>query len=238
LTDPTPAAKRAMIVVAHCDDIEFVCAGTVARWIHEGWEVVYVICTDSSKGSEDPDMSPQRLVQIRQEEQRSAAAVLGVREIVFLGREDGALCDDMELRRDLVRLIRTWKPLRVVTGDPTFRYSPDGYINHPDHVAVASAASVAVYPFARNRPTFPDLLADGLEPWKVQEMYFWSGGPNANWWVDISDFVDLKIKALREHRSQLGDSDPEEMVRDWARSSGAGQLMDYAESYRRLVVDG
>src|SRR5436190_2051181 len=84
---------------------------------------------------------------------------MGVDEIVFLGREDGALVDDVELRRDLVRLIRQWRPRRVVSGDPTFRYSPDGYINHPDHVAVASAASVAVYPFARNRPTFPDLLA-------------------------------------------------------------------------------
>src|SRR5439155_20824430 len=169
-----------MVIVAHCDDVEFVCAGTVARWVREDWEVVYVICTDSSKGSEDPEMSPQKLVQIRQEEQRRAAAVLGVGEIVFLGREDGALVDDMELRRDLVRLIRQWKPQRVLTGDPTFRYSPDGYINHPDHVAVASAASGAVYPFARNRPACPDVLSEGREPRQDEETYFASGGPSAN----------------------------------------------------------
>src|ERR1043165_6697331 len=98
-----------MVICAHCDDIEFVCAGTVARWVREGWQVIYVICTDSSKGSEDPEMSPQRLVQIRQEEQGRAATVLGVEEIAFLGREDGALVDDMELRHDLVELIRKWR---------------------------------------------------------------------------------------------------------------------------------
>ena len=235
---PPSTPQRAMCIVAHCDDIEFSCAGTVAKWVRKGYEMMFVICTDSSKGSEDPDMSPQKLVAIRQDEQRRAAGVLGVYELVFLGREDGALADDMDLRKELVRLIRTWKPQRVIAGDPTFRYSPDGYINHPDHVAVANAAAVAVYPFARNRPTFPDLLAEGLEPWKVTEMYLWSGCTQANHWVDISDYVDLKVQALREHKSQLGEWDPEEMIRDWARSSGAGQLMDYAESYRRLVVGG
>jgi LmbE family N-acetylglucosaminyl deacetylase len=238
VTDAAATPKRAMAIVAHADDIEFVCAGTIARWVREGWEVIYVICTDSSKGSEDPDMSPQKLVQIRQEEQRRAADAIGVKELVFLGREDGALQDDAELRKELVRLIRQWKPERVIAGDPTFRYSPDGYINHPDHVAAANAACAAVYPFARNRPTFPDLLADGLEPWKVAEMYLWSGGPQANYWVDITDTIDLKLKALREHKSQLGEWDPEEMMKEWARSSGAGQLMEYAESFRRLKIEG
>lgn len=227
-----------MVICAHADDVEFVCAGTVASWVRDGWEIVYVVCTDSSKGSEDPEMSPQKLVEIRQEEQRRAAAAIGVEEVVFLGHEDGELVDDMLLRKELVREIRRWKPERVISGDPTFRYSPDGYINHPDHVAAANAAAAAVYPFARNRPTFPDLLADGLEPWKVAEMYFWSSGPNANYWVDISDVIDLKLAALREHKSQLGEWDPEEMLKEWARHSGAAQLMDYAESYRRLKIEG
>jgi LmbE family N-acetylglucosaminyl deacetylase len=229
--------KRAMFVVAHCDDIEFVCAGTVACWVRDGYEVIYVICTDSSKGSEDPEMSPQKLAKIRREEQRRAAEVVGVKEIVYLGREDGELVDDMDLRRDIVRLIRKWKPERVVTGDPTMRYSPDGYVNHPDHIAVANATLTAVYPFARNRPTFPELLAEGLEPFSVKELYMW-GWRDANYWVDIEDVIDRKIKSLKEHKSQLGDWDPDEMIRDWARRSGAGQLMDAAESYRRLVVEG
>lgn len=236
MTDQT-APKRAMFVVAHCDDIEFVCAGTAARWVRDGYEVIYTICTDSSKGSEDPEMSPQRLVQIRQEEQRRAAAIVGVTEVIFLGREDGALEDDPDLRRDLVRLIRRWRPERVVSGDPTMRYTPDGYVNHPDHIAAASATLTAVYPFARNRPTFPELLAEGLEPFSVAELYMW-GWRDANHWVDIADTIDLKIQALKEHTSQLGDWDPEEMVRDWARRSGAGQLMDAAEAFRRLTIDG
>lgn len=227
-----------MVIVAHADDVEFVCAGTVARWARDGWDVIYVVCTNSSKGSDDPDMSPQKLVQIRQEEQRRAAEVLGVKEVIFLGREDGELADDQDLRRDLVRLIRTHRPERVIGGDPTFRWSPDGYINHPDHVAVASAACAAVYPFARNRPTFPELIADGLEPWKVAEYYMWSSGVHANHWVDIEETIDLKIQALREHKSQLGEWDPDEMIRDWARRSGAGQLLEYAEAFRKLTIEG
>jgi LmbE family N-acetylglucosaminyl deacetylase len=233
---PTSTPKRAMCIVAHCDDIEFSCAGTVARWVREGYETMFVICTDSSKGSEDPEMSPWKLTALRIEEQRAAAAVLGVTEIVFLGHTDGELEDNKELRRELVRLIRSWKPERVICMDPTMRYSPDGYVNHPDHVAVGDAALAAVYPFARNRPTFPELLADGLEPFKVGEIYMLSFR-NANHWVDITDTIDLKIKALKEHKSQLGEWDPEEMVRDWARASGAGQLLDAAESYRLLKLD-
>jgi len=231
----TPTAKRAMCIVAHADDIEFSSAGTVAKWVKQGWEVIYVICTDSSKGSEDPDMTPRELAKLRMEEQRAAAAVVGVQEVVFLGRTDGELADDQDLRRDLVRLIRKWKPERVICGDPSMRYAPDGYVNHPDHIAAADAALAAVYPFARNRPTFPELIAEGLEPFKVAELYMW-GWREANYWEDIEDTIDLKIKALREHKSQLGDWDPEEMMREWARRSGAGQLLEYAESYRRLKL--
>jgi LmbE family N-acetylglucosaminyl deacetylase len=222
--------KTALVVVAHADDVEFVCAGTVARWVREGWEVVYVVCSDSSKGSNDPEMSPQRLVEIRADEQRRAAAVLGVKEVVFLGYEDGELEDRAPLRRDLVRLIRQRKPSRVITGDPTFRVG-QGYVNHPDHVAVASATCAAVYPFARNRPTFPDLVADGLEPHEVDELWLWGSG-DGDTWVDIEETLELKIAALREHKSQIKEWDPTEMIYEWARRSSAGQLMEYAESFR------
>lgn len=227
---------RAMVIVAHADDIEFVCAGTVAQWVRDGWQVTYVICTDSSRGSEDPDMSPQKLAELRIDEQRRAAAVIGVQDVVFLGHEDGTLADGAELRRQLVRLIRQRTPQRVITGDPTMRWSPGGYINHPDHIAVANAALASVYPFSRNRPTFPDLIAEGLEPHKVGEVWIWGGQP-ANAWVDIEDTIDLKVRALREHSSQMGDWDPEPMVRTWARRSGAGQLLEFAEAYHVIRLD-
>lgn len=231
-----PLPKRAMVIVAHCDDIEFMCAATVAKWVREGYETAFVICTDSSKGSEDPEMSPRKLAQIRVAEQRASAAVLGVSEIAFLGRTDGELVDDRDLRRDLVRLIRSWKPERVITMDPSMRYSPDGYVNHPDHIVAGNAALAAVYPFSRNRPTFPELLAEGLEPFKVSELYLSAFG-DPNHWVDVGDTIELKIQALKEHKSQLGDWDPEEMIREWARRSGMGQLLDAAESYRLLKLD-
>jgi LmbE family N-acetylglucosaminyl deacetylase len=234
--ETTTPPKRAMVIVAHCDDAEFMCAGTIAKWGREGFEVMLVVCTDSSKGSEDPEMSPWKLTALRIEEQRAAAKVLGVERIEFLGHTDGELEDSKPLRRELVRLIRSWKPQRVICMDPTMRYSPDGYVNHPDHIAAANAALAAVYPFARNRPTFPELLAEGLEPFSVPELYM-SGFRDANHWVDIEDTIELKVKALREHKSQLGDWDPDEMIRDWARRSGAGQLLDYAEAYRLLKLD-
>lgn len=224
-------SKGALVIVAHADDVEFGTAGTVAKWVKEGWEVRYVVCTDSSKGSNDPDMSPQKLVEIRTEEQKKAAAVLGVKEVIFLGYEDGSVQDDERLRRDLVRLIRQHKPARVMGMDPTFRIG-DGYVNHPDHVAVAEATCAAVYPFARNRPTFPDLAAEGLEPHEVAELWISSWGDKANRWVDVEDTIELKIKALREHKSQLRDWDPTEMVMDWARMGSRGQLIEYAEAFR------
>ena len=228
--------KRAMVIVAHCDDAEFMCAGTVAKWAREGFEVMFVICTDSSKGSEDPEMSPWKLTALRIEEQRASAKILGIQKLEFLGHTDGELEDNKQLRRELVRLIRTFKPQRVVCMDPTMRYSPDGYVNHPDHIAAANAALAAVYPFARNRPTFPELLAEGLEPYSVPELYM-SGWSNANCWIDISDTIELKIEALKQHKSQFGDWNPEEMIRDWARRSGTGQLLDAAESFKLLKLD-
>jgi len=222
--------KRGLVVVAHADDAEFGCAGTVALWARDGYEVTYVVCTDSSRGSEDPTITREQLIALRKEEQAEAARILGVREVLYLGHEDGAVVDDEPLRRQIVRLIRAYKPERVIAMDPTVRIV-DRYVNHPDHVAVASATIAAVYPFARNRPTFPDLLAEGLEPFSVPELWLTSFG-QANTWVDIGETIALKVEALRAHRSQMRDWDPEPMVRDWAKRAGAGQLIDAAESFR------
>ncbi|HUG15836.1 MAG TPA: PIG-L family deacetylase, partial [Thermomicrobiales bacterium] len=172
----TPAAgggppRRVMVVMAHPDDAEFICAGTVATWAAEGQEIIYVLGTSGDKGSEDPAMTAERLIATREAEQRAACDVLGVREVVFLRMPDAELVPDLEMRRTLTRVIRQHKPDAVVCQDPTERWVGSGYIQHPDHIAMGEATLAALFPSARDRLTFPELLAEGLEPHKVNEVY-------------------------------------------------------------------
>ena len=152
----------AVVITAHPDDAEFTVGGTVARWAREGKTVIYVICTDGSRGSNDPKVRPEHLVAIRRAEQEAAARILGVEEIVFLGYEDGSLEPTLALRRDLTREIRRYRPDIVVCPDPTVRYYGDSYLNHPDHRAAGDAALDAAFPSAGTRYIFPELLAEGL----------------------------------------------------------------------------
>jgi LmbE family N-acetylglucosaminyl deacetylase len=162
---------RILGIFAHPDDPEFSMGGSAALWADQGHEVYYCIVTDGSAGSNDPNQDLRELVRIREEEQRAAARVLGVREVFFLGYKDGVLEPTLELRRELTRLIRHLKPDRVVCGDPTAFFYGDEYINHADHRAAAEAAVTAVFPSAPTRPIFPELLAEGLEPHQVKELY-------------------------------------------------------------------
>jgi LmbE family N-acetylglucosaminyl deacetylase len=227
--------ERVMVITAHPDDAEFTAAGTVARWTSEGVTVIYVICTDGSRGSNDPEVTPEHMVTIRRAEQDAAARVLGVEEVVYLDYEDGTLEPTLALRRDLTREIRRYRPDIVVCPDPTFRYS-DGYLNHPDHRVAGDAALDAVFPSARTRYIFPELLAEGLEPHKVREVLI-RGALSPNFWVDISDTIELKIAALKKHESQVGRLQGwEERVRGRARGEAAGQDMTYAESFKRIIL--
>jgi LmbE family N-acetylglucosaminyl deacetylase len=228
--------ERALVIVAHPDDADFLASGTMARWAREGVDVILVVITDGSKGSEDPDMTRDRLVAIREAEQRAAAACLGARDVVFLGYEDGALVDDMALRRDLTRLIRQYRPERVVCMDPTVRWFGSGYINHPDHIAGASAALAAISLLSRNRPSFPELAAAGLLPHKAKYLYLGSTA-TPDTWIDIGDTIDLKVQALRQHKSQLNGDEIEPMIREWARRDAEGHGMEYAESFRLFKLD-
>jgi LmbE family N-acetylglucosaminyl deacetylase len=187
-----PERKKIAVIFAHPDDPDFSCAGSVAKWTDEGHEVVYVLLTNGDKGSHDPEMAPERLVEIREMEQRAAAAIVGVNEVVFLGRPDGMLVADLDLRRDVVRVIRRLKPTTVVCGDPTVFWHAPWYINHPDHRAAGEVVLAALYPAAGNRNYFPELLAEGLEPHKIKELYI-SGSPQADTFVDIGPYLDLKI---------------------------------------------
>ena len=225
-----------MVIVAHPDDAEFTVAGTVARWARDGLEVVYVICTDGSRGSNDPSIGPPAMVAIRKAEQDAAAQVLGVKEVVYLGYEDGTLEPTLSLRRDLTRVIRRYRPDVVICADPTRRFHGDGYLSHPDHRAGGGAALDAVFPSAGTRYIFPELLAEGLEPHDVKEVYV-HGHSEPNHWVDISDTIEIKIAALQQHKSQVGDWEGlAEGIRDWAQEAGSSQGMAYAESFKRIVL--
>ncbi len=225
--------RRVMVILAHPDDPEYFCGGTVGRWSGEGSQVVYVLATHGERGSDDPLMLPQELARIREAEQRAAAAVLGVREVVFLDYPDGSLVASLELRRDLARQIRRWRPDVVITCDPTVRYRSTG-VNHPDHRAIGDAALDAVFPDARNPMQFPELLQEGLEPHRVREVYV-AGAAEPDTEVDISATFPLKIEALRQHRSQIADPEGlEQRLREWYRVEGEDGTVRYVERFRLI----
>jgi LmbE family N-acetylglucosaminyl deacetylase len=236
---PDPAGpKRIAVIFAHPDDAEFICAGAVARWASEGNHVTYVLLTSGDKGSDDPAMTPEQLAATRMAEQRAACDVLGVQDVLFLGRPDAMLVPDLGLRRELVRVIRTIRPDVVVCQDPTVRWVGQSYLNHPDHRAAGEATLDAVYPAARDRMTFPELLAEGLEPHKVREVYL-AGAHTADVAIDITAQMETKLAALRCHKSQMGEWDPEEMLKQWAKEDaerfpGTGE---YVETFKYFKLD-
>ena len=222
--------RRAMVVVAHADDAEFGCSGTVAKWCKEGMEVVYVMCTDGSKGSSDRDITPEQLIEIRKQEQKDAGKILGLKEVVFLDYPDGYLQPTLDLRRDVSRQIRRFQPDILITTSPIRTLTGNAYIGHPDHFAAGEAALSAVYPAARDHLTFPELLEEGLEPYKVREVLIMShDAPDK--WIDVTDTIDTTIAALLAHSSQIG---PEvgDRVREWRREAGKDHGMEYAEAFK------
>jgi LmbE family N-acetylglucosaminyl deacetylase len=229
--------QRAMVIVAHPDDAEFTMAGTAALWAAAGSAISYVICTRGDRGSNDPNITPWALARIREAEQRAAAAILGVQDVVLLDHPDGTLEPTLALRRDLTREIRRFRPEVVLCGDPSVRYYGSGYLNHPDHRAAASAALDAVFPSAETRYIFPELLSAGLEPHRVHAVYI-HGSLEPNVWIDISPVLETKIRALQAHKSQVGELSVEEWVRGMAAEEGRAHGLAAAESYRMIVVNG
>jgi LmbE family N-acetylglucosaminyl deacetylase len=233
--EPAPP-PRVMSIHAHPDDQEFTVGGTLAKWARAGSEIVTVCITSGGAGSNDhtpPDMTREALVPIREDEQRSACRVLGISQVLFLGYEDGMLEPSLELRRELTRIIRRHKPDAVVCGDPTMRYYGNMYMNHPDHRAASDVALDAVFPSAETRLIFPELLEEGLEPHKVRWVYI-HGSVQSDTFIDIADVLDLKIAALKEHKTQMGPWDPTEMITGWAREQGARRKLKAAEAFRLM----
>ena len=227
--------ESAMAIVAHPDDIEFSCSGTMARWARAGARICYVLCTSGDVGIAEPGMTRARATEIREAEARAAAEIAGVKDVVFLREPDGLLVPTLDLRKKLVREIRRFKPEVVVTGDPTQVWSGEDYINHPDHRAAAQAALDATFPAAGQPNLFEDLADEGLTAHKPRKVYANTWGP-ADVYVSIDDTIDVKIAALRAHKSQMGDWDPADMVREWAGSSAKGKEMLYAETYRVVTL--
>ena len=225
--------ERALVVFAHPDDAEFLCGGTIARWVREGTRVEYVCATDGSAGWNGPDRSREEIAAVRAEELREAANVLGVSEVSFLGFPDGALEPHLDLRKAVTRQVRRARPDVVVTFDPSKRWYGRSYINHPDHRAIGDAVLASVID-APTRPQFPELLEEGLEPHGIPEVWLATDPRDADTRVDISETLDLKIKAVRAHHTQLenmGDADWDVRIREWAAAAG-GDGVELAEPFR------
>jgi LmbE family N-acetylglucosaminyl deacetylase len=225
--------ERAMLITAHPDDSEFGAGGTVAKLTRDGCEVTYVIATNGNKGSGDRTMTPERLAAIRMDEQRHAARVLGVARVEFLGYPDGELEDTRDLRRDITREIRRWRPDLVITMNPHRTYNL--YASHRDHRIVAGVALDCVYPLARDHMSFPELMPD-FEPHKVREIHLMQWD-TPHLVVDITDVMDLKLKAIACHVSQVGDfAGVEARVRERSAEIGRGSGHAYAEAFDRIVM--
>ncbi len=227
--------ESAMAIVAHPDDIEFSCAGTLARWAHAGARISYVLCTSGDVGIDEPGMTRQRATEIREAEQRAAADIVGAKEVVFLREPDGLLLATLDLRKKLVREIRRFRPEVVVSGDPTIVWAGNDYINHPDHRAAATVALDATFPAAGQPNLFEELADEGYYAHKPRKVYVTSWG-EADYYVNIEETIDVKIEALRAHTSQMKGWDPDQEIRKWASERGQGKEMAYAEGYRVVTL--
>ncbi|MGD0235739.1 MAG: PIG-L deacetylase family protein [Syntrophorhabdales bacterium] len=224
---------QVMVVTPHPDDAEYGVAGTVVCWVSQGKEVVYVVCTNGDKGTSDASVKPEELAKTREEEQIAAANLLGVREVTFLRHPDQGLEDTGEFRKEIVRLIRLYQPETVVTADPYRRY-----IWHRDHRITGQVTLDAIFPYARDHFSYPDLIKEGLYPHKVKEVLLW-GTEDVNHRSDISETFHVKLAALRCHKSQVGHIPREELekrLRERHGSLAEGENFLLAEAFHRVEI--
>jgi LmbE family N-acetylglucosaminyl deacetylase len=236
---PRTDVERVLVVSAHPDDVDFGAAGTVARWVDEGIDVTYLLVTRGDAGGFD-DTPREQMPLLREAEQRAAAKAVGVERVEFLdGYADGTLTPSLQLRRDITRVIRRYRPERVLTTSPLRRWERIAGPGHPDHLAVGEATTCAIYPDARNPFAHPELLRDeGLEPWVVSEVWF-HGGPNPDHIVDITATYPRKIAALLAHVTQTSHEDIEARMRPiWAGIAQRAGLPDgtVAEAFTVLAT--
>ena len=237
IPDNWDVPQRILVILAHPDDPEFFCGGTIARWTLAGHQVSYCLLTCGDKGTKDRSLTSAALCSLRQEEQRAAAAILGVQDVRFLDYPDGYLVPDMNLRNEITRVIRQDQPDILVTCDPTNLYVSETYLNHPDHRAAGQVTLDAVFPAARDHLNFIELWRDEqLEPHIVREVWIsLPRDPNVS--VDMTDHWDLKLRALSEHKSQIGDlAQLEERMRSRHTPDSSLERPRYEENFKRLVL--
>lgn len=231
--------KTLLVIAAHPDDPEFGCGGTVAKLIKEGATGYYIICTSGNRGSRHHIVGEKELADKRRKEQLNAANTIGVKETFFLDHEDGNLMADISLKEEIVKLIRKLKPDMIFTHDPSWYYAARGdfaMINHNDHRKTGEAALDAVYPLARDLSSFPEHSKEGLTPHKVEEVYLFNFD-KPNFVFDVTDTIDVKIKAISAHASQLDDPiQTEKWVRERLTKLGQESNYQYAEGFTKLVL--
>jgi len=228
-------SERVMVISPHPDDVDFGCSGTIARWSRMGADITYVICTSGDKGTDSP-METESIIEIREREQLAAAEIVGVKKVVFLQLRDGELENTPEFRKILVRVLRQHRPDVVLSMDPANVSFENVYVSHADHRATALAAFDAIYPAARNRNFFPELLEEGLLPHTVNRIYFF-GTADPNTWIDISETIETKIEALRAHKSQVAEfEDIGAWVKERFGQFGKAKGVAYAETFRHLIA--
>lgn len=223
---------KVMVVSPHPDDAEIGAGGTIASWVKQGREVFYVVCTNGDKGSSDPNMTSETLAKIRQQEQREAAKIVGVSEVIFLGYPDGGLEDTPAFRGEIVRLIRKHRPDVVLTTDPYRKYWW-----HRDHRITGIVTMDAIFPYARDHLSYPEHIAEGLTPHRVTEIYFW-GSEEPDTFIDIGETFSIKLAALSCHVSQIGQHAEilKERIKERDSKIGQNQGVPVAEAFRRVEL--
>jgi LmbE family N-acetylglucosaminyl deacetylase len=230
--------ERIMVITAHPDDMEFMCGGTVAKHARQGAEITLLILTNGDKGGHDPALTAEMLDGIRKQEQDRAAAVLGVKRVIFFDVPDGDLIPSLEMRKKVVAELRRYRPEAVFTLDPTTYFMREAYINHADHKAAGEIALNALFPAVGNQRYHAELLDEGLEPHTVHHIFL-CGTNSPNYEVDISDVIDVKLAAIRCHASQIPDFD--RMVEGFKRrqmAAGEDGRDVYREEFRHLQIRG
>jgi LmbE family N-acetylglucosaminyl deacetylase len=228
--------SRVLVVFAHPDDAEFGSSGTAARLVADGKDVFYAVVTDGSKGSSDPDLTHDAIILTRQREQTEAARILGVSDVTFLGFDDGMLEPTLGVRKAITAAIRKYKPDVVITQSPARDFTLNAFVQHPDHLAAGEATLAAIYPCARDRFTFPELLKQGLEPHAVKEIWI-VGTSSPDHFIDITNTIEVKVRALGAHVSQVGHrADIGKAVAERSHSLGEQPGYEYAEAYKRIQM--
>ncbi len=234
---PLPApdwanVHRVLVIMAHPDDPDFTCAGTAIQMARQGIEVTYMILTNGDKGNHNPEITRNQLIALRKIEQRAAAETSGVKQVLFMGVEDGFLRSTFALRKRVTREIRRIRPELIICFHPDRYLVGNDYINHPDHRNAGLVALEAIFPAADNPMFYPDMADEGYLPHKISQLYIF-GDENPTIEVDITDEIDLKIQSILCHRTQF--SKPENASAEWKEHWGEKQedeSVRYFERYR------